>query len=247
LAPTRRDLRWLATGARLREWQPGEWLFHESTPYDWTGIIEDGDVDIVRGLHGDEHLLYTLGTGSMVSEGAILGNTAHFASARTRTRARLWVITRETMDYVRQQNPQAYYRIVAHIGQRLADRVRLLSDASSGRVHRGRCWRCAGSATCSETARSQAARTSVCRRCAPSRTSRSPESPCATFRVSSTRSPTSRRLRHGQCRTRVLSNEKRDATAQACDEITAGHLHDQFVVDMIQGGAGTLHEHERQR
>ena len=23
------DLRWLATGARLREWQPGEWLFHE--------------------------------------------------------------------------------------------------------------------------------------------------------------------------------------------------------------------------
>ena len=42
------DLRWLATGARLREWQPGEWLFHESTPYDWTGIIEDGDVDIVR-------------------------------------------------------------------------------------------------------------------------------------------------------------------------------------------------------
>ena len=26
------DLRGLATGARLREWQPGEWLFHESTP-----------------------------------------------------------------------------------------------------------------------------------------------------------------------------------------------------------------------
>ena len=26
---------------------------------------------------------------------------------------------------------------------------------------------------------------------------------------------------------------------QACDEITAGRLHDQFVVDMIQGGAGT--------
>ena len=126
------DLRWLATGARLREWQPGEWLFHESTPYDWTGIIEDGDVEIVRGLHGDEHLLYTLDTGSMVSEGTILGNTAHFASARTRTGARLWVITRETMDYVRQQNPQAYYRIVARIGQRLADRVRLLSDASFG-------------------------------------------------------------------------------------------------------------------
>ena len=37
----------------------------------------------------------------------------------------------------------------------------------------------------------------------------------------------------------VLGEEKRDAIAQACDEITAGRLHDQFVVDMIQGGAGT--------
>ena len=35
------------------------------------------------------------------------------------------------------------------------------------------------------------------------------------------------------------SEEKRDAIVQACDEITAGRLHDQFVVDMIQGGAGT--------
>ena len=82
------DLRGLATGATLREWQPEEWLFHESTPYHWMGIIEEGEVEIVRGLHGDEHLLYTLGKGSMVSEGAILGNTAHFASGRTRTGAR---------------------------------------------------------------------------------------------------------------------------------------------------------------
>ena len=126
------DLRGLATGATLREWQPEEWLFHESTPYHWTGIIEEGEVEIVRGLHGDEHLLYTLGKGSMVSEGAILGNTAHFASARTRTGARVWVITRETMDLVRQQNPEAYYRVVARVGQRLADRVGLLSDTAFG-------------------------------------------------------------------------------------------------------------------
>ena len=36
------------------------------------------------------------------------------------------------MDHVREQNPQAYYRIVARIGQRLADRVRLLSGTSLG-------------------------------------------------------------------------------------------------------------------
>src|SRR5205807_4656022 len=30
-----------------------------------------------------------------------------------------------------------------------------------------------------------------------------------------------------------------DAIAKACDEILAGKLHDQFVIDMMQGGAGT--------
>src|SRR5678815_857864 len=37
----------------------------------------------------------------------------------------------------------------------------------------------------------------------------------------------------------VLDGAKADAIAKACDEIAAGKLHDQFVIDMIQGGAGT--------
>jgi aspartate ammonia-lyase len=37
----------------------------------------------------------------------------------------------------------------------------------------------------------------------------------------------------------LLSPEKASAIIQACDEIAAGSLHEQFVVDVIQGGAGT--------
>ncbi|WP_422132901.1 aspartate ammonia-lyase [Endozoicomonas sp. ALD040] len=37
----------------------------------------------------------------------------------------------------------------------------------------------------------------------------------------------------------MLDTAKADAIADACDEIIAGKLHDQFTVDMIQGGAGT--------
>lgn len=37
----------------------------------------------------------------------------------------------------------------------------------------------------------------------------------------------------------MLDAAKADAIADACDEIIAGKLHDQFTVDMIQGGAGT--------
>ncbi len=41
------------------------------------------------------------------------------------------------------------------------------------------------------------------------------------------------------CELGVLTAEKATAIAAACDEIAAGKLRDQFVVDMIQGGAGT--------
>src|SRR6186997_1566598 len=37
----------------------------------------------------------------------------------------------------------------------------------------------------------------------------------------------------------LLSGTRADAIVEACREIEAGKLHDQFVVDVIQGGAGT--------
>jgi len=37
----------------------------------------------------------------------------------------------------------------------------------------------------------------------------------------------------------VLAEPKADAIMSACEDITHGHLQDQFVVDLIQGGAGT--------
>ncbi|MDD6195635.1 MAG: aspartate ammonia-lyase [[Clostridium] aminophilum] len=41
------------------------------------------------------------------------------------------------------------------------------------------------------------------------------------------------------CEVGVLSRDKADAIVRACDEIIKGRLHDQFIVDPIQGGAGT--------
>ena len=38
---------------------------------------------------------------------------------------------------------------------------------------------------------------------------------------------------------RLLTEERRNAIVKACEEVRAGRLHDQFVVDVIQGGAGT--------
>ena len=240
-APTRRICGGSRPAATLREWQPEEWLFHESTPYDWTGIIEEGEVEIVRGLHGDEHLLYTLGKGSMVSEGAILGNTAHFASGRTRTGARLWVITRETMDPARQAEPGG---LLPRRGTRRPATRRPRRAAVGHVVRRERFAAAARAAHGTRPAR---------------RAARFPGG--AYFGVQTLRAVENfaisgvalrdfsrfidafafvkKAAALANAELGVLSEDKRDAIAQACDEITAGRLHDQFVVDMVQGGAGT--------
>ena len=41
------------------------------------------------------------------------------------------------------------------------------------------------------------------------------------------------------CEVGLLKKEIADAICLACDEILEGKLHDQFIVDPIQGGAGT--------
>ena len=37
----------------------------------------------------------------------------------------------------------------------------------------------------------------------------------------------------------VLDKDKMEAICQACDELLDGKLHENFTVDMFQGGAGT--------
>ncbi len=44
---------------------------------------------------------------------------------------------------------------------------------------------------------------------------------------------------HANLQLGALSSMQAGAIAQACDDLLAGQLHDQFVVDVIQGGAGT--------
>ena len=37
----------------------------------------------------------------------------------------------------------------------------------------------------------------------------------------------------------MITSQQADAICQACDELLAGEHHDQFPIDMMQGGAGT--------
>ena len=46
------DLRTIFARGAQQTYEAGAWLFHESTPRDWAGILQAGEVDIVPpGLH----------------------------------------------------------------------------------------------------------------------------------------------------------------------------------------------------
>src|ERR1041384_3766054 len=78
------ELEALAKRGEEKAYEGGACLFHESTPREWFGLVAEGEVEIVRGLHGRQTHLATLAEGALISEGILLDDTAHAASAFAR-------------------------------------------------------------------------------------------------------------------------------------------------------------------
>src|SRR5262245_23405427 len=76
----------------------GDYLFHESTPRQWLGLVTEGEVDLVRGQHGNSVLIGVAQPGAVLSEGVMLDDTPHGTSAVTRQGATVWQIPRAELD-----------------------------------------------------------------------------------------------------------------------------------------------------
>ena len=109
-------------------YQAGEYLFHESTPRSWLGLVLLGEVEILRGQLGSTVLLSRLQPGALVSEGLILDDTPHATSGVTRLGARIWQIPRAELEAVREQNPRVFYRLVGQVARRMGERLRLADE-----------------------------------------------------------------------------------------------------------------------
>jgi aspartate ammonia-lyase len=46
------DLAAIISRGASHSYKAGDYLYHESTPRLWMGIVEEGEIEIVRGLHG---------------------------------------------------------------------------------------------------------------------------------------------------------------------------------------------------
>ena len=236
------ELASLIEKGRPAEFAAGACLFHESTPREWLGIVVLGSVDIVRGLHGSQTHLATLREGALIAESILLDDGAHSASAYARTHgASVIQIPRPILDELKATNPDFYYRLVARIAQRISDRLRMASDMLADQM-----------AVAPQVTSYRTEHDSLGEREIPNniyygvQTVRALEN----FAISGVPLRTFAHFVHALAYVKKAAARANadlnfmprpiaDAIVMACDEILAGKLHEQFAVDMMQGGAGT--------
>jgi aspartate ammonia-lyase len=224
----------------LVDYAGGDYLFHESTPRQWLGIVTEGDVELVRGQHGHSVRIGLANAGALLSEGVVLDDSAHSTSAVTRQGAQVWQISRANLDAIRTEKPEVFYRIVGQIARRLSDRLRAATERLANET---------GAPVLTHVRHEH---DSLGQRDVPNHAYYGVQ----TIRAVENFPFSGIHVRHYEHFVRalacvkkaaalanaelgVLDNKIAAAVANACDELLAGRLHEQFVVDMIQGGAGT--------
>lgn len=220
---------------------PNEWLFQESTPRRWAGIILSGDVSLVRGLHGSTRHLATMVEGSLISEGTFLEDGAHSNGAYTRGGAVIWQISREKIEEYRERKPEIFYRIVSRIAVGISRRMRVLSrqlyqKSDTVQIVSG-----------FRLEHDSLGQREICdRNYYGVQTQRAMEN----FAISGVLVSNFDHLVEGLAMVKkaaalanhelgMLNEGRTRAICAACDELLDGKLHEHFAVDMFQGGAGT--------
>jgi aspartate ammonia-lyase len=234
-------LKKLTEQGEQHRYKAGDWLFHESTPRRWSGLVVDGDVEIVRGLHGKTERIVVLTAGAFISEGAFLDDQPHANGAFTRHGATVWQMSTDAIEQFRTEKPKLFYRILASVAAGISERLRLHSKKQFGTdssVH------LLGDVRLEHD--------SLGERELPGtayygvQTLRAMEN----FAISGV---FVRNFEHmiealafvkkaaalANYELEELEEHKMKAICRACDELLGGKYHDHFTVDMFQGGAGT--------
>jgi aspartate ammonia-lyase len=229
----------IATGAS-RSYQAGDRLFSESSPREWIGIIESGEVEIRRGAQSRSTLLAVLSGNALLGESLMLDEGAHSTTAVAQGEVVVWQIPRAALEQVRSDNPVVFYRVVAQVARRIGDRLRIASSRIADEA-----------GVPLDTAR-RSEHDLLGNREVPDwayygiQTLRGIENfPMSGIPLSQYQhfvrafGMVKKAAALANADLGVLDAERAKPIAQACDEIIGGALHSHFVIDMIQGGAGT--------
>jgi len=232
----------LAQLVSAEEFAPDTPLFGEGDPRSRMAFLLSGSVMIEKVQNGRPTRLATLGEGEAVGEGILLDETPHGTTARTLEQTSAFILTRANIQTIVKENPTLYAALVARAARAISQRL-AATDATM--VGRGRRLGFAGAATRTEKdllgtreipydalygiqtlrAMENFPITGVVIR----------EFPALISALAAVKEAAAKaNLEMG-----LLDEERCSVIVRAAGEVRHGRHHEHFLVDVIQGGAGT--------
>jgi aspartate ammonia-lyase len=217
-------------------------IFEEGAPREVAVIIHTGAVAIEKNVNGRPVRLVTLGPGDSVGEGLLLDETPHGTTARTLSPTEGYVLTRERVQEMVKENATLYGALVGRAARAISQRL-AVTDATL--VGRGRTLSFSGS-------RFRMEKDLLGEREVPEdalygvQTLRALEN----FPISGivlrefpslieALAAVKEAAALANADLGLLSPDLCDVIVRAAREVRSGRHHEHFLVDMIQGGAGT--------
>jgi aspartate ammonia-lyase len=234
------ERRLLADLAEVRTYAPGSYLYRESQPRRAFGIVLRGRVEIVRGLQGRPEVLHVLREGDSFGEASLLDDYPHSTSGRVAEEAEIVHIARERLAPLIEQQPRLYGRLALAAAQVISSRLRQAATRLPGQA----------AIYLSGEVREESDLLGT--RAMPDdvyygiQTQRAVENfpitgvPISQYpRLIEALAAVKQATAQANCELGLLDATVADAIVRAAQEIREGRLHPQFVVDVVQGGAGT--------
>ncbi|UCC45473.1 MAG: cyclic nucleotide-binding domain-containing protein, partial [Candidatus Zixiibacteriota bacterium] len=225
----------------IQKFEANQLLFEENSPRRKVFMIHRGEVELFkRTPYGEEKRLAFFGACDFLGEGALMDEYPHSASARTLLKTTLLTISRDDFNRLCADRPEVCIKLLSQVARVISRRIRQAST------------RVVNIAAQYISGRTRREHDLLGDREVPDeyyygvQTLRALEN----FNISgislthfplliSSLAMVKMASAKANCELGLLSAAVSDAIVQACTEIINGKLHTQFVVDMIQGGAGT--------
>lgn len=235
------ELQYLASFAKVNRYDPGAAIFHENQPRNTFGILQAGTVEIRKGWNSQPRVLFTLGPGDSFGEECFVEEAPHSTSAIATEPTTVVEIPASAIATIAGERPALHAQLIQRAASIIASRLRL---ANQSLAERGSSLRSGGKVRREKDLLGQ--------RDLPDdlyygiQTLRALENfPLTGIPISqyphliNALAAVKESAAAANAELGLLEPRVADAIISACREIRAGNFHDQFVVDVIQGGAGT--------
>ena len=128
------ELRLLSGAMEARTYAPGNYLFQESQPRRSFGVVVTGELEIIKGLQGGSQVLNVLAAGESFGEGALLEDYSHSTSGVARTEVEVIEIPRSRVLELAESHPVVFGKLALGAAQVIASRLRNAAARLSGRA-----------------------------------------------------------------------------------------------------------------